>query len=100
MKARALQKFRSALAANAKQTALPSPMNSSNGTMALPHGNQRDADRGQDPLVLVTLDRARNPEHDRLVDPVAADIQIELGVLELLDDQGLESAVHRCPRWW
>ena len=53
MKARALQKFRSALAANAKQTALPSPMNSSNGTMALPHGNQRDADRGQDPLVLV-----------------------------------------------
>jgi len=48
----------------------------------------------------VTLDRGRDPEHDRLVDPVAAGIQIEFGVLELLDDQGLESVVHCRPRWW
>jgi hypothetical protein len=43
----------------------------------------------------MTLDAARDPEDDRFVDPVAANVEIGLGVLELLDDQGLESAVHR-----
>jgi len=52
-------------------------------------------DRGSDPLILMTLDAARNLEDHRLVDPVTADVEIGLRVLELLDDQGLESAVHR-----
>jgi hypothetical protein len=48
----------------------------------------------------MTLDSARDPDHDRLVDPVPPDVEIEFAILELLGDQGIDSAVRRFPRWW
>jgi len=64
------------------------------------HGDQRNADGGCDPLVLVPLDRARDADDDRLVDVVETDVEIDLRLLELPADQSLGGAVHRGPRWW
>jgi hypothetical protein len=48
----------------------------------------------------MSLDGARDPNHDRFIDPMTADIEIHLGILKLPDDQSLDIAVHRFPRWW
>jgi len=39
------------------------------------------------------LDRAEDPNHDRLIDEMSTDVEIQVGVLQLLDDQGLDAAV-------
>ena len=35
-----------------------------------------------DPLILVTLDRAGDPNHDRLIDEMPTDVEIQVGILQ------------------